>query len=70
VADLERAQISTIHSLCQRIIQEHPLEAAVDPRFRVGEEWEVQALLIQTIGDLVDGTEHPEELGLPQMWWS
>ncbi len=63
VADLERAQISTIHSLCQRIIQEHPLEAAIDPRFRVGEEWEVQALLIQTIGELVDGMEYPEELG-------
>lgn len=63
IAQLEQAQISTIHSLCQRIIQEHPLEAAVDPRFRVGEEWETQALLIQTIGDLVDSAQHPEELG-------
>src|SRR5690606_4531480 len=36
---VEGAQISTIHSLCQRIIEEHPLEARIDPRFRVGEEW-------------------------------
>ena len=44
-ASLERAQISTIHSLCQRIIQEHPLQARLDPRFRVGEEWETRLLL-------------------------
>ena len=41
-AELERAQISTIHSLCQRVIQEHPLQARIDPRFRVGEEWETR----------------------------
>ncbi len=63
IAELEQAQISTIHSLCQRIIQEHPLEAAVDPRFRIGEEWETQILLLQTIEDLVDGADRPEALG-------
>lgn len=61
--DLERAQISTIHSLCQRIIQEHPLQAAVDPRFRIGEKWEVQALLLQIIEEEVEDREPPEELG-------
>ena len=61
--DLERAQISTIHSLCQRIIQEHPLQAAIDPRFRIGEEWETQALLLQIIEEVVEESELPEELG-------
>ncbi len=60
--ELERAQISTIHSLCQRIIQEHPLQAAIDPRFRIGEEWETQALLLQIIEAEVEGREPPEEL--------
>ncbi len=42
---MTHAQISTIHSLCQRIITEHPREAGVDPRFRLGEEWEMQGML-------------------------
>ncbi len=42
---MTHAQVSTIHSLCQRIIAEHPREAGVDPRFRLGEEWEMQQLL-------------------------
>lgn len=31
IDSMERAQISTIHSLCQRIIQEHPLQADRSP---------------------------------------
>ena len=42
---VESAQISTIHSLCQRIVFEHPREAGIDPRCRVAEEWEADALL-------------------------
>ncbi len=44
---LEQAHISTIHSFCQRIIADHPLQAQVDPRFRVAEEWESRGLLYQ-----------------------
>lgn len=61
IQELTRAQISTIHSLCQRIIQEHPLEAAIDPRFRIGEEWETQALLDQVIEDILEGQDLPDE---------
>jgi len=43
--EMTHAQISTIHSLCQRMIAEHPRQARVDPRFRLGEEWEMDALL-------------------------
>lgn len=60
---LERAQISTIHSLCQRIVQEHPLQAKIDPRFRVGEEWETRSLLTEVIEEIVMELDAPESLG-------
>ena len=66
IEELEQAQISTIHSLCQRIIQEHPLQAGIDPRFRVAEEWEAQALLLEVIEEIVTEQDLPEELGTPQ----
>jgi ATP-dependent helicase/nuclease subunit A len=62
-AELERAQISTIHSLCQRVIQEHPLQARIDPRFRVGEEWETRMLLAEVIEEVVDEEGALDELG-------
>ncbi len=63
---LEQAQISTIHSLCQRVIQEHPLQAKIDPRFRIGEEWETRVLLTEAIDEVVAELEAPERLGTPQ----
>ncbi|HHT72373.1 MAG TPA: UvrD-helicase domain-containing protein [Firmicutes bacterium] len=54
---VETAQISTIHSLCQRIILEHPREAGIDPRCRVVEEWEADAILVQVITELVQSVE-------------
>lgn len=66
IESLEQAQISTIHSLCQRIISEHPLQAQIDPRFRVGEEWETQVLLMEIIEETVAEQDVPEELGTPQ----
>ncbi|HHT42899.1 MAG TPA: UvrD-helicase domain-containing protein [Firmicutes bacterium] len=63
IDSMERAQISTIHSLCQRIIQEHPLQAGIDPRFRVGEEWETKVLLAEVIEEVVGDSEAPNDLG-------
>lgn len=63
IEKLEQAQISTIHSLCQRIIQEHPLQAQIDPRFRVGEEWETKVLLTEAIEEVVAESDPPEALG-------
>lgn len=65
IENLEQAQISTIHSLCQRIIREHPLQARIDPRFRVGEEWETRVLLTEIIEEVVAESEPPEALGSP-----
>lgn len=36
---LERAQISTIHGLCSRILRENPVEAQLDPGFTLAEEF-------------------------------
>ena len=38
--ELESAYIGTIHSFCARILREHPIEAGIDPEFRVIEEHE------------------------------
>lgn len=50
VAELEAAQISTIHALCSRILREHPEEAGVPPDFTVldeltGSAWAAERLL-------------------------
>lgn len=58
---VETAQISTIHSLCQRIILEHPREAAIDPRCRVVEEWEADAILMRAITDIIQTVELEDE---------
>ncbi len=58
---IESAQISTIHSLCQRIVLEHPREAGIDPRCRVAEEWEADTLLVQVISEVLSTCELEEE---------
>lgn len=37
--NLERAQITTIHGLCSRILRENPVEAKLDPGFTLAEEF-------------------------------
>jgi len=42
--DLERAAISTFHSFASRLLREHPIEAGVDPDFRVIETEQAELL--------------------------
>lgn len=42
--DLESAYISTIHAFAARILREHPLEAEIDPEFRIIEPEEADVL--------------------------
>ena len=42
---LDTVAISTIHSLCSRILREHPAEAGVDPEFGLMEEARAKELL-------------------------
>lgn len=41
---LDRATIGTFHSLCLKLLREHPIEAGVDPQFRVLGEGEAEVL--------------------------
>jgi ATP-dependent exoDNAse (exonuclease V) beta subunit len=45
LADLERAQITTIHSFCAALLRERPVEAGVDPQFRVADALQRDLLL-------------------------
>lgn len=45
LSDLERAQITTIHSFCASILRERPVEAVVDPQFVVADDLRRQLML-------------------------
>ena len=55
---LERLQVSTIHSLCARILRENAISAGIDPGFDAIEEAEMQVLqeeaIRQAFNELVD----------------
>ena len=52
--ELENAYIGTIHSFCARILREHPIEAGVDPSFRVLEEDEAHILQESVLDQLIE----------------
>ncbi|NMD41814.1 MAG: UvrD-helicase domain-containing protein, partial [Firmicutes bacterium] len=49
--DLEAAQITTIHSFAGSLLRERPVEAAVDPHFKIADEGELDDLLEQVWDD-------------------
>lgn len=51
--NLSRAYIGTIHSFCTRLLKENPVEAGVDPYFRVIEELDGAQLLQHTVEEVV-----------------
>jgi ATP-dependent exoDNAse (exonuclease V) beta subunit len=51
LADLERAQITTIHSFCAALLRERPVEAGVDPQFRVADALQRDLLLDEAWAD-------------------
>ena len=50
----ERAQVSTIHAFCARLLREHALEAGIDPDFQQIEEADADLELRQTIEETLD----------------
>lgn len=60
-SQMDSARIGTIHSICTEILQAHPAEAGIDPRFSVLDEGLTAALRAQvvadTLGELVDQAE-------------
>lgn len=53
--ELERAVITTIHGFCTRLLRDAPLEAGVDPGFRVLDEKEATLLERQVFSETIDG---------------
>ncbi len=51
--DLESAAISTFHSFAARLLREHPVEAGVDPDFRVFENEEAELLKEEALDDCI-----------------
>ena len=51
---LDEAIIGTIHSLCSRILREHPVEAAIDPTARVLSEDETELEAITACADALE----------------
>lgn len=52
--DLEQAYISTIHAFASRLLKEHPLEAGLDPDFRVLESEESDLLKEKAIDQVIE----------------
>ena len=61
-AELDEAVIGTIHSLCRRILREHPVEAAIDPAVRVlpddEAEFEIITACVDALEEAADTDDH------------
>ena len=53
--DLEKAAISTFHGFASRLLKEHPVEAGVDPDFRVIETEQSELLKEEALGEMIAG---------------
>jgi len=54
--DLEQAPVSTIHSFCSSILREYPVEAGIDPQFKVLDQVQADAFEAQTWDDWLKAT--------------
>lgn len=60
--NLDRLNVSTIHSLCARILRENAIAAGIDPLFQVLDEQESEILKEEAIRETIqalDGEGHP-----------
>lgn len=58
---LDNAPISTIHSLCSRILREHPAEVGVDPDFGLMDEADETALLDEIWQEVLENAAKRDE---------
>ena len=67
--ELENAYLGTIHSFCSRILKEHPIEAGVDPEFRVLQEEEADLLKESALEELIESRfQEPEVFDLLRVY--
>jgi ATP-dependent helicase/nuclease subunit A len=61
--DMEKSNISTIHSFCAKILRENPIEAKIDPNFEVLEDFTSAKLLKESIKEeLSKGLDENENI--------
>ncbi|MDR7857270.1 UvrD-helicase domain-containing protein [Tissierella sp.] len=61
--DMDKSNISTIHSFCAKILRENPIEAKLDPLFEVLEDSVSTKLLKESIREVLNnGIEKDEEV--------
>ena len=65
--ELERAQITTIHSLCHRILKENPVEAGIDPSFQVADEFEGEKFLTDCLKKYLQNALQHEKSPVQQL---
>lgn len=62
---LETAYIGTIHSFCARLLRENPIEAGVDPYYKVLSEGESEILMARVMDTVFEASaDRPEWLGI------
>ena len=64
LADLELAQLTTIHGFCRTILNTHPLEAGVTPGFRVLDKLESDLLVEATTAETIDSVRRSADPSL------
>ncbi len=67
--ELNRAQITTFHGFCSLLLRSHPIEAEIDPYFRVLDEEEADDLLDEIIENLLLSGLNSEESNLVTLVW-
>ncbi|EOD00240.1 ATP-dependent DNA helicase UvrD/PcrA [Caldisalinibacter kiritimatiensis] len=61
--DIDRAQISTIHSFCSKILRENPIESKLTPGFSVLEDYEADNILKEIIETYInEGLEKDHDM--------
>jgi ATP-dependent helicase/nuclease subunit A len=64
IAHLEEARVGTIHALCADLLRERPVEARVDPDFRVVEETDAEELYGRAFSDWIQASLHDPPDGI------
>ena len=67
--EIDRAQVSTIHGFCTRLLKERPVEAAVDPNFGVADTLKQTVLLTESWEEWLEGEltgKLPDSVGQSQ----
>src|SRR5205823_12639050 len=67
--DLSAGWVGTFHSLCARIVREHPFAAGIDPAFAELDETATAAIVEEALDEAIERCDHPGFLDLLTQAW-